>query len=211
MTAGAIADTLEVGTRTIYRDVAALVAQHVPILGEVGIGYLLEPGFDLPPLMFTTDEVEAVTLGVQWVIANADADMARAALAVLAKVSAVVPNEMRSLIDDPSIGTPPTRDVDRLGIDYSRLRQWCRQGRKLAVFYRDETGAETRRLIWPFMLGYVAKLRVVIAWCEMRTDFRIFRTDRIVDIEFLELRYPESASVLRTRWLSSREDERQGS
>jgi predicted DNA-binding transcriptional regulator YafY len=106
---------------------------------------------------------------------------------VLAKILAVVPNKMRSLIDDPSIGTPPTRDVDRLGIDYSRLRQWCRQGRKLAVFYRDETGVETRRLIWPFMLRYVATLRVVIAWCEMRTNFRILRTDRIIDIEFSSL------------------------
>lgn len=205
MTADAIAAELETGRRTIYRDIAALVAQRVPIRGEAGVGYVLDRGFDLPPLMLTTDEVEAVTLGAQWVIAHADADLARAALGVLAKVAAIVPDEMRALIDDPAVGTAPPRDAQPAsGLDFGRLREWSRRGRKIAIDYQDAAGAPTRRVVWPFLVGYVATVRVVIAWCELRANFRIFRTDRIAGIDFLDTSYPEHAVVLRRRWLASR-------
>ena len=106
LTADAIAAELETSKRTIYRDIAALIGQRVPIRGEAGIGYVLEQGFDLPPLMLTSDEIEAVVLGAQWVAAHADPALAKAAAAVLAKVTAVVPEGLRAVIEDPAVGTP---------------------------------------------------------------------------------------------------------
>ena len=208
LTADRIAAELETSKRTIYRDIDALVAQRVPIRGEAGVGYVLDRGFDLPPLMLTVDEVEAVALGAQWVVAHADAALARAAHSVLAKVAAIVPEDLRPVIDDPAVGTPPTRDRDDGHVDVGRLRKWCREGRKLAIGYVDETGSTSERVIRPFMVGYVATLRVVTAWCELRQDFRIFRIDRLTAIEFLDQRYPERSVALRRRWLAMMRERR---
>ena len=211
MTGDAIAEALETSRRTIYRDIATLISQRVPIRGEAGVGYVLERGFDLPPLMLTVDEVEAATLGAQWVVAHADSGLARAAMAVLAKLAAIVPDDLRPLFDDPSVGTPPPRhDRQDDPVDMARLREWSRRGRKVRIGYQDEHGAVTDRVIWPFMVGYVATIRSVMAWCETRQDFRIFRTDRITDMEFLDGRYPEHSVVLRRRWLASHADARRG-
>lgn len=208
VTAEAIAVELETSRWTIYRDIAALVAQRVPIRSEAGVGYVLERGFDLPPLMLTTDEIEAVTLGAQFVIANAEPDLARAALDVLAKIAAIVPDELHAIIDNPVTGTlPPAGSRLNDGIDIGKLRLWSRVGRQLLIAYNDQTGQSTRRLIWPFMVGYVGVVRVIMAWCELRSDFRIFRADRIREIEFLETRYPASSATLRRRWLKTRERE----
>lgn len=204
MTAEAIAAELETGKRTIYRDIAALMARRVPIRGEAGVGYVLEPGFDLPPLMLTTDEVEAITLGAQWVIARADAGLARAASNVLAKVSAIVPEELRPFMDDPAVGTPdPRTATGETGIDVGRLREWGRRGRKIEIDYGDDGGVATKRVVWPFMVGYLASVTVLMAWCELRGDFRIFRTDRISEIRYLDFSYPEHSVVLRWRWLAT--------
>lgn len=206
MTAEAIATELETSRWTIYRDIAALVGQRVPIRSEAGVGYVLERGFDLPPLMLTTDEVEAVTLGAQWVIANAEPDLARAALDVLAKLAAIVPDELRAMIDNPVTGTlPPMAKPDEAGIDVSKLRLWSRVGRVLSIHYVDEGGEATERTVWPFMVGYVTTQRVVVAWCELRSDFRLFRTDRIATVVFEDRRYPASSGTLRRRWLKGRE------
>lgn len=203
LTADAIAAELETGKRTIYRDIAALMAQRVRIRGEAGVGYVLERGFDLRPLMLTVDEVEAVALGSQWVVAHAGADLARAALNVLAKIAAIVPEDLRPIIDDPAVGTPPADNGDGdHGIDVARLREWSRRTRKLALSYIDETGHPTERVVWPFIVGYMATVRVVMAWCELRRNFRIFRTDRMTATQFLDERYPEHPVVLRRRWLA---------
>lgn len=201
-TAEAIAAELETAKRTIYRDIAALMARRVPIRGEAGVGYVLERGFDLPPLMLTADEIEAVALGSQWVIAHAEAGLARAALGVLAKVAAIVPEDLRRVIDSPVVGTPPPRGARDDAVPMERLRDWSRQGRKLSIGYRDASGQVTRRVVWPFMVGYDATVQVVMAWCELRQDFRIFRTDRMTAVDYLDERYPEPASALRRRWLA---------
>lgn len=206
LTAEAIAAELETSRWTIYRDITALVAQRVPIRSEAGVGYVLERGFDLPPLMLTTDELEAVTLGAQLVIANAEPDLARAALDVLAKIAAIVPDELHAIIDNPVTGAlplAPSRLND--GIDIGKVRIWSRIGRRLSIHYVDQAEDATRRVIWPFMVGYVGTVRTIMAWCELRSDFRIFRTDRIREIEFLETRYPASSGTLRRRWLKMRE------
>ena len=163
MTGDAIAAAVETSRRTVYRDIAALIGQRVPIRGEAGVGYVLEKGFDLPPLMLTSDEVEAVTLGAQWVIAHADADLARSALATLAKLSAIVPDGLRPLFEDPAVSVPPPRDrLADEAVDVARLREWSRRGRKVRMGYRDERGVASERVVWPFMVGYVAAVRVVM-------------------------------------------------
>ena len=206
MTAERIAAELETSKRTIYRDIDALAARRVPIRGEAGIGYVLESGFDMPPLMLTSDEAEAVALGLQWVVAHADDALARAAVDTLAKVAAIVPDELRGLIEDPAVSPPPRWDggipsAADDGTDVARLRRWCRDGRRLAIEYRDEAGSESERVIRPFLVGYVSAVRVVAAWCELREDFRIFRTDRLCRVEYLDTRYPDRPAKLRRRWL----------
>lgn len=208
MTAERIAVELETSKRTIYRDIDALVAQRVPIRGEAGVGYILERGFDLPPLMLTADEVEAVALGPQWVVVHGDDTLARAALDVLAKVAAIVPEDLRGLIDDPAVGTPPRRTRDDDHVDVARLRRWSREGRKLAIGYVDERGRASERVFRPFLVGYVALVRVVAAWCEMREDFRIFRTDRLTWVRYLDERYTDHPVALRRIWLKTMRDKR---
>ncbi|CAI3788441.1 hypothetical protein AHFPHNDE_02117 [Pseudomonas sp. MM227] len=201
LTADSIATELEIGKRTIYRDIAVLMARRVPIRGEAGIGYVLDRGFHLPPLMLNVDEVEALTLGAQWVIANGDRDLSRAALSVLAKVAAVMPHDLKCLVDDPAVVTLPRHEACRSNLDFRKLRRWCRESRKIAIRYQDKSGVETRRTLWPFMMGYVTGCHVVIAWCELREDFRVFREDRIKLVEFFEEQFPASAAVLRRRWM----------
>lgn len=206
MTAQAIADALEVGRRTLYRDIAALIARRVPIRGEAGVGYVLERGFDMPPLMLTPSEIEAVVLGSQWVVANADAQLSAAAVDVLAKVAAIVPARLRGLVDDPVVGTPPARGRRRSnGVDVAALRDWARREQKLIIRYADENRAVSERTVWPVLIGYVTSTRVLIAWCELRRDFRVFRIDRLLAVRFLDERYPEQRVSLRRRWLSANE------
>lgn len=209
MTADAIAAELETSRRSVYRDIAALMAQRVPIRGEAGIGYVLDRGFDMPPLMLTSDEVEAVVLGAQWVTVHADDGLARAAADVLAKIAAVIPPQLRAAIDDPAVITPPawSERIDR-GVDVARPRAWSLQGRKLRIRYADEKGAETERTVWPFLVGYMDRVRTLIAWCELRQDYRMFRTDRLAGVDFLDEPYPERRAALRRRWLAMMADRR---
>jgi predicted DNA-binding transcriptional regulator YafY len=203
MTGDAIAAELETSRRTIYRDIATLIGQRVPIRGEAGIGYVLERGFDMPPLMLTPNEIEAVVLGSQWVVGHADPALSRAALSVLTKVTCVLPERLRGVIDDPSVGTPPARGGRQVcGTDIARLRAWSRQGFKLGIRYVDAAGLASERTVWPFLIGYVENMQALMAWCELRQDFRIFRMDRIIAVEFLEQRYPEPRAALRRRWLA---------
>jgi predicted DNA-binding transcriptional regulator YafY len=202
LTADAIAAELETSKRTIYRDIATLMAQRVPIRGEAGIGYVLDTGFDLPPLMLTTDEIEAAVLGAQWVARNGDAALARAAADVVAKIAAIVPEGLRGIVLEPAVVAPPRWSDRDDKIDMPRLRTWCRQGRKLALGYRDEAGQVSERTVWPCMVGYMEARRVLVAWCELRDDFRMFRTDRVESTEFLDTRYPGRPAVLRAQWIT---------
>jgi len=201
MTASAIAEQLETSRRTVYRDLAALMARRVPIRGEAGVGYVLERGFDLPPLMLTPSEIEAVVLGAQWVAANADKTLSSAAGDVLAKVAAIVPKHLRELVDDPVVGTPPAKREQPDGIvELSRLREWSRKQLKLHIHYADAEGTTSERTVWPILVGYVTGVRVLVAWCELRRDFRFFRTERLLGVDFLDTPYPERRSTLRRRW-----------
>jgi predicted DNA-binding transcriptional regulator YafY len=200
LTAEAIATELETSKRTIYRDISALVGQRVPIRGEAGLGYVLEGGFDLPPLMLTADEIEAAALGARWVQSRADPALARAAEDLIAKLAAIVPERLRDLALDPASRTGPAWEPTPDRIDVARVRSWIHDGRKITLGYKDEQGRETDRTVWPVAVGYFDSVRHLVAWCELRKDFRSFRTDRIRDAAFLDDRYPERPSVLRARW-----------
>ncbi len=200
LTAEAIAAELETSKRTIYRDIADLMAQRVPIRGEAGIGYVLDGGFDMPPLMLTTDEIEAAVLGAQWVIGAGDPALARAAQDLIAKIAATVPDRLRPFVLEPAVGAPPAWDIKIDTIDIARLRAWCQSGHKVALRYRDERDQITERTVWPFLVGYRQTTRMLVAWCELRDDFRMFRADRVVEAAFLDERYAARPAVLRARW-----------
>lgn len=208
VTANAMAQELETSQRSVYRDVATLMGQRVPIRGEAGLGYVLEKGYDLPPLMLTAEEIEVVALGADWVAGRGDPALARAARDLIAKIVAAVPERLRPLVLDPVSATPPVRDFPRHGLDMARLREQIRNGRKLALTYRDEQGRDTQRTVWPVTVGILDKASMLFAWCELRQDFRSFRTDRIVAAAFLEERYPERPARLKARWRQAMAEER---
>ena len=199
-TAQEIAEELETSVRTIYRDMAQLIADRVPIRGEAGVGYVLEGGFDMPPLMLTPDEIEAAMLGAQWVTARADPMLARAASDLIAKIGAVIPEHLRPLLMEPALAAPKRYPNAPDAIDMPRVRSAIRAQGKIAIFYRDENGMETRRTIWPIAVSYWETVRVIVAWCELRQGFRHFRTDRVAAAEFLDARYPTPRVKLRDAW-----------
>ena len=149
VTAAALAEELEVSKRTVYRDVADLIGQRVPIDGEAGLGYLLASDYDMPPLMLTPDEIEAVMLGAQWVAGRSDKALSNAARDVMAKIAAVVPERLRPFIVEPSVGVKPTLTELKESVDPSHLRSAIRNGRKLRLRYRSEAGEDTERTVWP--------------------------------------------------------------
>jgi len=200
ITADALAAELETSRRTVYRDVADLMSQRVPIRGEAGTGYVLDRGFDMPPLMLTPDEIEVAVLGAQWVAARGDVVLRRAAQDLIAKIAATVPERLRPLVLEPASGTPPALGQAPDTLDLAAVRAAIRAGTKIVLRYRDERERESERVVWPVVVGYLESTRLLMAWCELRQDFRSFRTDRVVGATFLEERYPDKPSALRARW-----------
>jgi predicted DNA-binding transcriptional regulator YafY len=200
VTADVIAGELETSKRTVYRDIADLAAQRVPIRGEAGVGYVLENGFDLPPLMLTQDEVEAAVLGAQWVASRGDPELARAALDLIAKIGATVPERLRPMVLEPATRAVPNRNSQPDRMDMAAARRAIHAGCKIQLTYRDEQERETSRTVWPFAVGYHEAVRLLMTWCELRQDFRSFRTDRVTAAEFLADRYPDRPAALRAKW-----------
>ena len=208
VTASALADELEVSKRTVYRDVADLIGQRIPIAGEAGLGYLLAPGFDMPPLMLTPDEIEAVVLGAQLVARLPDPLLANSARDVVAKIASIVPAHLRPFIAEPGVAAKPMDEPPIGGIETGSLRAAIRRGVKLRLLYRTEADDITERTVWPVVLGYAETHSLLIAWCELRGDFRHFRTDRILRADVSDEPYPARRGDLRRRWALWREAER---
>jgi predicted DNA-binding transcriptional regulator YafY len=185
-----LAAELGISIRTLYRDIGSLQAQGAHIDGAPGLGYVLRPGFMLPPLMFAEDEIEALVLGSRWVADRADPLLAMAARNALAKVAAVLPAELSDLLDSSSMLVGPRGRAAADGVDLAAIRRAIRSERKLDITYRDGSGAVSRRTVWPFALGFFERVRVVAAWCELRQGLRHFRTDRIAAVSAMEARYP---------------------
>jgi predicted DNA-binding transcriptional regulator YafY len=182
VTAQKLGAWLEVSERTIYRDIADLQSTGVPIDGEAGVGYLMREGFDLPPLMFTRDEIVALVAGARMVRAFGGAAMARAADEALVKIGAVLPDNERDRIARTEIHTPMwvVTDADRAHIDL--LERSVEKRDVLTLDYRDELGRGSGRDVRPLGLWFWGKVWTLAAWCELRNDFRAFRIDRIAAI-----------------------------
>ncbi len=201
-----MAEELEVSLRTLYRDIADLITDGVPIRGEAGVGYVLGAGYDLPPLMFNADELEAVMLGLRWVMRRGDEDLKRAAMDSVAKVGAVLPADLRPTLFDAGLLVPPNQRVYADRVDVAGLRRAIRDQRKVEIRYVAEDGGATTRIIWPIAISYFEAQRLVIGWCELRADFRSFRTDRIQQAELQKDKYPERRKVLLKRWFEQQDN-----
>jgi predicted DNA-binding transcriptional regulator YafY len=195
-----LAQALGVSVRTLYRDIATLQAQGANIEGEPGLGYVLRPGFMLPPLMFSAEEIEALVLGSRWVAKRTDTPLASAANNALAKISAVLPPALRQTLEGSSllVGTPSQAETDV--VDLSIIRQAIRGEYKLCIDYCDSQGKASQRTIWPLALGYFDHVRMLAGWCEVRQAFRHFRTDRISALRISPDRYPRRKQQLLKEW-----------
>lgn len=192
-----LARELEVSERTIYRDIAALIASGVPIEGEAGVGYILRGELDLPPLMFGEDEIEALVLGALIVEGWADPTLAHAASRVLAKVEAVLPDRLRDYMDAVPLAAPRDHWAAPVEIDIAELRRAIRERRKVAFTYQAKRGDVTERTVRPLLLSFYGAVWNLTSWCEMRDDFRTFRLDGVHDARFLDERFePEPGRTL---------------
>lgn len=199
-TADRLAEALEVTSRTIYRDIAALQAMRVPIAGEAGIGYIMRPGFDLPPLMFSTDEAEAIVVGLALLQRTGDRGLQRAAESVARKIADVVPPGLVATLTRAPLHVSHYGATPPVVVDLESLRGAIRGERKLLIDYSDGEGRETRRTILPLAVFYYVEVVVLAAWCELREDFRHFRVDRILVCSELEARFKGRGDKLRQRW-----------
>jgi predicted DNA-binding transcriptional regulator YafY len=207
MTAAALAAELEVNVRTVYRDVATLQARRVPIEGAAGIGYVLRRGFDLPPLMFTADEIEAIAVGARMVARTGDQGLRHAAGNVLSKVTAVLPDPLRARLADPPLFVSASGAPVPEGIDLSDVREAIRDERKLRIAYTDGIGEQTQRVIWPIAMAYYVQATLIAGWCELRRGYRHFRADRITSLTVLDERYPSDNGRLVAEWMKLQQAE----
>jgi len=182
-------------------------AMGADIDGAPGVGYILRPGFLLPPLSFTEEELQALVAGAQWVGRQTDDALALAAQNALAKIGGVLPPEMRRVLDDDALYVARKRE-DTSGLDLARVRRAMREQRKIHIEYEDQNGTISERTIWPIVLGYVESRRFIAGWCELRSDFRLFRVDRIAKMDFLDDRYSRNRRQLVKEWRAQEERRR---
>lgn len=200
VTGEALADKLGVSLRTLYRDIATLREQGARIEGEPGLGYVLKPGFLLPPLMFTQEEIEALVLGGRWVAQHGDARLAEAAREAVDKIASVLPAPLRRTLDDTALLVASAREAGPPGPHMAPIRAALRDECKLVLDYCAENGAASRRTVWPVALGFFERVRMLVAWCELRQEFRHFRLDRIAALTPTTQRYPRHRRALLQEW-----------
>ena len=175
-----IAEELSVVPRTIYRDIADLQAAHVPIVGERGAGYVLRKGYDLPPLMFDVQELEVIVLGAQMVADRGDVALATASDDVIAKVLAVLPDRLSSELWRAKLLVPHRpENAEMSGLHLPVIRRAVRGNNKLHLDYSDVHDRKSSRRVWPLGMYFYSHVTIVCAWCELRQEYRAFRTDRI--------------------------------
>jgi predicted DNA-binding transcriptional regulator YafY len=198
VTAARLAETLEVTVRTVYRDIAALQARRVPIEGAPGLGYVLRRGFDLPPLMFTLEEVEAIVVGARLLRRTGDLGLQQAAESVLSKITVILPQALREhLVAAPFFVSGHGAEASPV-IDLSAVRE----RRKIRLTYRDDKGHRTRRTVWPIAIAYYVQSTLIAAWCELREDYRHFRADRVMTATVLDEQFDARDGELASAWLA---------
>ena len=201
VTAATLAGELEISERTLYRDIAELTALGAPIYGEAGIGYVLRSGLFLPPLMLNADETEAIVLGLRYVDQRGDEVLSKAAADALAKIAAVLAPEALDALHNPTVlPGPPGYGFAPNAVPLNVFRQAIRDQAKLHIDYADANQVPSQRLIWPLALGFLNEVRIIVAWCELRSAYRTFRTDRISAANEQGERYPERRSDLLRTW-----------
>jgi len=194
-----LAAALGTSLRTLCRDIAVLREQGIAIEGEPGAGYVLRAGA-IPPLRFSATEVEALACGAAWVAEGGEPRLAAAARAALARLKAVLPEAPDSRADPDGLPFGPGRANSAGEVERATIRLAIRQGRKLAILYRDPRLGEVRRMVWPFALEFRDGARVLAAWCEVEGVLRPFRTDRIQALALTEGRYPRPREALLRDW-----------
>ena len=172
----------------------------MPIAGEAGIGYVLRKGFDLPPLMFSIDEVEAIAVGARMVRRLRDPKLQEAAESVLAKVTVVLPEALRASLASSPIFVSEGDAVVAEGVDMAELRAAIRDSRKFHIAYADEKGRRTNRTIWPIAMAYYVDVTLIGAWCELRADYRNFRVERIASSRVLDEHFNQDNGRLFAEW-----------
>jgi predicted DNA-binding transcriptional regulator YafY len=200
VTGRSLANELEVSLRTLYRDMAELTVQRVPVTGEAGTGYVMDDGYDMPPLMLTADELEAAALGAAWVASQADPSLARAARDLVSKLSDAIPKELRPIVLDASSRSISTQARLQEQFDGAVLRHAIRERYRLQLTYQDNNERITNRVVWPMLIAYLNANRYIVAWCETREDYRHLKTDRVQKLNVLEGKYPARRAVLIKGW-----------
>ena len=185
-TATHIAERLGVSERTVYRDIRDLVLAGTPIDGEAGVGYRIRPGYDLPPLMFDRDEIQALVLGARIVRQFGDPALARASDAILGKVAAVIPKDLAPLLSETRLFVPSSIGGRRSADALSVAREGLIARRKLRFKYAGAQGATTERTVRPLGVFFWGRTWTLAAWCELREDFRNFRLDRAAESRLLD-------------------------
>ena len=186
-----LSERLEVSERTIYRDIKDLIISGVNIEGEAGIGYVVRRGFDLPPIMFSEEEIKALTLGARIVESWADTSLSTAAQSALSKIQTVLPKELKESLDNTLLFSPLTRISPEISTTMAEIRYAADHSRKVSLEYGRADGQRSERIIWPLGLFFWGSVWTIGAWCEKRDDFRIFRLDRINGLVVLDENYPK--------------------
>lgn len=204
-TSAQLAERLEVTPRTIYRDMADLMASGVPIDGEAGVGYILRDGYDLPPLMFNTEEIVALVAGARLIRAFGGAQMAAGAEEALAKINTVLPDAARTRAEAVQVhAMDQTGLTDETRALLDRIESAANARHRLILSYREDAGAETTRTIRPFGIWFWGRVWTAVGWCELRDDFRMFRVDRIAAMEEGDIFRYESGKTFRDFMASHR-------
>ncbi|AZS51032.1 YafY family transcriptional regulator [Entomomonas moraniae] len=194
-----LASQLGISLRTLYRDIATLQQQGAMITGEAGSGYLLQPGFTLPPLMFKTEEIEALLIGCRWVVNQTDSQLTEAAQQAIAKLCAILPKHQQETLNSSLlIGYPKL--IEPYDQEVITIRKAINQNLKIIIEYSDMHQKATKRLIWPFAIGFFHHTLVICGWCELREAFRHFRIDRIKNLTLQNETFPRKQKELLEAW-----------
>lgn len=185
ITAETIAELMQISPRTVYRDVQSLIMAGVPVTGEPGVGYMIRPGNHLPPLLFTPDELQALIVGSRMVQAFTDKDLAQGARTAELKIRSVLTEQLKRHAEQQPYRIPIMESDDPLREVHGRLRRACEQHHKIRVFYQDEKQLQSERILWPLAMVGWSGVWTLLAWCELRRDYRNFRFDRIESLEVL--------------------------
>lgn len=207
VTAAELSESLEVSVRTIYRDMDDLSASGVPLRAEAGMGYALARGYDLPPLMFTQAELEALEVAARLLASWTDPELKAAAESALAKIGDVLPHTLKRQRQPLPVYAPDFFIDPRLAAPMPDIRRALREQRKLRVAYRKENGEESRRVLRPLAIIYWGRSWTLVGWCEWRDDFRHFRLDRMQDWTLLEERFTDEAGKTYQDFLQKMEAE----